>query len=291
MTTNLATRGKVGAVGLFLLTAAIAHAEKSTVERGEYLVHAGGCISCHTEDADDAVPLAGGRALESPYGTFYSPNITPDLDTGIGNWTDEDFLDAMWHGVNPEGDHYYPAFPFTSYTGILRDDVLAIKAYLFSLPPVRKQNRKHDLSMMMSRFTAGIWHSRYFEAGRFEPEPDKSGVWNRGAYLVRHLGHCGECHTPRGKFGVLKRDKALTGNPDGPGGESVPGITADPEDGIGDWSISDIEYFLDLGMYPDGDFAGSSMAEVIEQGTSHLTKEDRVAIATYLKSLTPDEDQ
>lgn len=290
MTTKPDMSRVVAAVSL-VLTAAMAHAEMTPVERGEYLVHAGGCITCHTEDSDDAIPLAGGRALESPYGTFYSPNITPDPETGIGDWTDEDFLNALWRGVNPEGDHYFPAFPFTSYTGILRDDALAIKAYLFSLTPVRKQNREHDLSFMMSRFAAGIWHRRYFEPGRFEPDPEKSAVWNRGAYLVRHLGHCGECHTPRGRLGSLKRQQALTGNPDGPGGESVPGITGDPENGIGDWSIGDIEYFLDIGMYPDGDFAGGSMSEVIDDGTSHLTKEDRIAIATYLKSLSPGDDQ
>lgn len=287
MTTRGATPYVIAAIGPLLLAAAITAAEETPVERGEYLVHAGGCITCHTEDSDDAIPFAGGRALESPYGTFYSPNITPDRDTGIGNWSDEDFLNALWKGVNPEGDHYYPAFPFTSYTGIKRNDALAIKAYLFSLEPVHKVNREHDLSLLMSRFAAGIWQERYFEPGRFEADPDQSDEWNRGAYLVRHLGHCGECHTPRGKFGVLKRDQALTGNPDGPGGESVPNITADPEDGIGTWSSSDIEYFLDLGMFPDGDFAGSSMAEVIEDGTSHLTQDDRLAIATYLKSLTP----
>lgn len=277
------------AVGpLLLLAAAIALGEESAVERGEYLVHAAGCITCHTEDRDDAIPFAGGRALESPYGTFYSPNITPDRQTGIGAWTDEDFLDALWNGVSPDGDHYYPAFPFPAYTGMSRADVLAIKAYLFSLKPVQKTNLEHELSLMMSRFAARLWQMLYFEPGRFEAVPGRSDEWNRGAYLVRHLGHCGQCHTPRGRFGALKRDQALTGNPDGPGGDSVPNITADPENGIGKWSVGDIEYFLDLGMLPDGDFAGSAMAEVIDDSTSHLTKVDRLAIAAYLKSLTPD---
>lgn len=259
-----------------------------TVERGEYLVHAGGCITCHTAEEEDAVPLAGGRALESPYGTFYAPNITPDVETGIGGWSDEDFVSAFWNGVSPDGDHYFPAFPYTAYTGVTRDDLLAIKAYLFSLEPARKAAPEHELSFIASRFGAGLWKSRYFEPGRFEPEPAASDDWNRGAYLVRHLGHCGECHTPRGRFGVLRRDQALTGDPEGPGGEEVPNITADTEEGIGSWSTGDIEYFLEIGMEPDGDFVGGLMAEVIENCTSQLTEEDRHAIAVYLKSVDPD---
>ncbi len=267
-----------------LLPAAMAvSADATLVQQGQYLIYAGGCITCHTAEEGGAVPLAGGRALESPFGTFYTPNITPDTETGIGGWSDEEFVNAFWNGVSPEGDHYFPAFPYTSYTGVTREDLLAIKAYLFSVEPAPKVNREHDLSFLASRFGAGVWKSRYFEPGRFEPDPDESEQWNRGAYLVRHLGHCGECHTPRGRFGVLQQDRALSGNRQGPDGETVPNITADPEDGIGRWSLSDIEYFLDIGMLPDGDFAGSLMGEVIEDCTSHLTDEDRRAIAIYLK--------
>ncbi|HEX7061599.1 MAG TPA: cytochrome c [Woeseiaceae bacterium] len=273
---------------LCLLTTAADAAGQDLVERGEYLVRAGGCITCHVAEEEGAVPFAGGRAIESPFGTFYSPNITPDEETGIGSWSDEDFLNAFWNGVNPDGDHYFPAFPYTSYTGITREDLLAMKAYLFSLEPVRQPNKEHDLSVLLSsRLAAGLWKRRYFEPGRFEPDPDQSREWNRGAYLVRHLGHCGECHTPRSRFGALERDRALTGNPDGPEGDKVPNITADPEDGIGEWSTRDIEYFLESGMLPDGDFAGGAMADVIDEGTSHLTDADRHAIAVYLKSLTP----
>ncbi len=275
----------------FVLAAAILPAAMaapggdSPVERGEYLVHAGGCVTCHTAETDDAVPFAGGRALESPYGTFYAPNITPDVETGIGGWSDDEFVNAFWLGVSPEGKHYFPAFPYTSYTGASREDLLAIKAYLDSLEPVRQTTPRHELSFLASRFGAGLWKRRYFNPGRFEPDPQASEEWNRGAYLVRHLGHCGECHTPRGRFGVLQQDRELTGNPDGPGGEKMPNITADPEEGIGKWSLGDIEYFLDIGMEPNGDFAGGSMAAVIEDGTSYLTDADRHAIAVYLKSL------
>lgn len=266
-------------------------AESSQVERGRYLVYAGGCITCHTEESDDAIPLSGGHALESPFGTFYGPNITPDKETGIGGWSDEDFVRALQEGVNPEGDAYFPAFPYTSYTGMTRDDILAIKAYLFSLEPVSKKIPDHDLPIYMStRLAASAWQFSYFDAARFTPDETKSEEWNRGAYLVRHLGHCGECHTPRGRLGALQNDKALTGNPDSGDGKSAPNITADPEEGIGRWKLRDIEYFLDIGMLPDGDFAGGSMSAVIDDNTSHLTPEDRNAIALYLLSLTPGGD-
>jgi len=273
-----------------LLVAAYAASDAAVAEseilRGEYLIHAGGCIDCHTEDEKDAVPLAGGRQLETPFGVFYSPNITPDAETGIGNWSDADFLNAFWEGVNPDGDDYYPAFPYTAYTGVSRVDLLAIKAYLFSLDPVVKETPEHDLSWYIStRLAAGAWKLANFEAGRFTAETAHSPQWNRGAYLVRHLGHCGECHTPRGKTGALDHDRELAGARSEPEGESIPNITQHRNDGIGRWSIGDIEYFLDTGMLPDGDYTGSSMSAIVDNNTSKLTKGDRLAIATYLKSL------
>ena len=269
-----------------MLAAVDASGQDDVVERGRYLVYAGGCITCHTADDDDAPPLAGGRALESPFGTFYSPNITPDRNTGIGGWSDEEFVNAFWEGVSPEGEHYYPAFPYTSYTGVSRDDLLAMKAYLFRLDPVYRENREHDLAWYMSnRLAAGTWKELNFKSARFAPDASRDEQWNRGAYLVRHLGHCGECHTPRSKLGVLQTDRELAGSQ--LGDERIPNITPHRTDGIGRWSASDIEYFLDIGMLPDGDFAGSSMVDVIEDDTSKLTREDRRAIAAYLKSLPP----
>ena len=271
-----------------LLVAANSFAQTDLAERGEYLLYAGGCITCHTEDREDAVPLAGGRAMESPFGTFYSPNITPDAATGIGAWTDDEFVNAFWDGVSPADDHYFPAFPYTAYTGMHRDDLLAIKAYLFSLEPVSKQNADHDLAWYMSsRLAAGAWKELNFEPARFVPDTEQSEQWNRGAYLVRHLGHCGECHTPRSTTGVLQADREMAGTV--LGDEKMPNISPHRSDGIGRWSASDIEYFLDIGMLPDGDFAGSSMVAVIEDNTSKLTREDRLAIATYLLSLSPQE--
>jgi mono/diheme cytochrome c family protein len=269
-----------------LLMAAHATAQETAITRGEYLIHAGSCVDCHTEDSDDADPLAGGRAIESAFGTFYSPNITPDDETGIGAWSDEDFVNAFWEGVNPDGDHYYPAFPYTSYTGMSREDLLAMKAYLFSLEPLRQDNPEHELAWYIStRLAAGAWKLRYFEPTRFVPDTDRSDQWNRGAYLVRHLGHCGECHTPRNSVGVIQDNRELTGNPDGPDDEKIPNISPHRDDGIGKWSVRDIEYFLDIGMLPDGDFVGSVMGAVVDNSTSKLTKEDRLAIAAYLKSV------
>ncbi len=281
----------LGITAGLMLHGAAAAADENLIAKGKYLIHAGGCITCHTEESAGAVPLAGGYALKSPFGTFYAPNITPDPETGIGNWTDEDFLRAFHEGTNPEGDAYFPAFPYTAYTGVRRDELLAMKAYLFSLDPVRKEIPEHDLpAFMSSRLAARAWQLSYFEAARFEPDVSKSSAWNRGAYLVRHLGHCSECHTPRGTLGALLHEKELTGNPDGADGESIPNITADKENGIGRWPLRDIEYFLDIGMLPDGDFTGGAMSDVIEDNTSHLTPEDRLAIATYLLSLTPAND-
>ncbi len=263
-------------------------AQEDIVERGKYLLYAGGCISCHTEDSDEAVPLAGGRAMETPFGTFYSPNITPDAATGIGNWSDDEFVSAFWEGVSPEGEHYFPAFPFTSYTGVSREDLLAIKAYLFSLEPVRYESKEHDLAWYMStRLAAGAWKELNFDSARFAPDTTQDEQWNRGAYLVRHLGHCGECHTPRSSLGVVQRDLEMAGSR--LGDERIANITQHRVDGIGRWSTSDIEYFLDIGMLPDGDFAGSSMGDVIEDNTSKLTRADRLAIAAYLKSVPPRE--
>jgi mono/diheme cytochrome c family protein len=266
-------------------------AQETRIEKGEYLLHAAGCISCHTADEDDAVPLAGGRALETPFGTFYPPNITPDRQTGIGDWTDEDFLNALWDGISPNGKHYYPAFPYTSYTGMTKVDALAIKAYLFSRQPVSRVNRENDLPWyMFTRLAPGAWKLLNFESKRFEPDPGRGDEWNRGAYLVRHLAHCGECHTPRNQLGKLLSGRELTGNPEGPGGKKMPDITPNRDTGIGRWSVDEIDFFLQLGMLPDGDFVGSLMSEVIDDNTGNLTEADRHAIAVYLKSVPASEN-
>ena len=248
-----------------------------TVERGDYLVKAGGCISCHS--AEEGEPFAGGVALASPFGTFYAPNITPDPATGIGGWSDEDFVRAFRHGVSPDGDFYYPAFPYDFYTGISDTDLLAIKAYLDSLDPIEQQNRPHEL-VWYAGFRPGLrlWNALYLDAG---PAP---GDRDRGAYLVENLGHCAACHSPRNRLGGIVEDRRFAGTSNGPGGEAVPNITPH-DDGIGDWSAGDIAFFLELGMTPAGDFVGGEMAAVVEDNTGQLSAEDRAAIADYLLGL------
>ncbi len=288
LATSIVARQIVAALAIFFFqTVSAVAAQSSLIVRGEYLLHAGGCISCHTADEDDAVPLAGGRAIETPYGTFFSPNITPDDETGIGGWSDEDFLNALWSGIRPDGSSYFPAFPYPSYTGASEDDLLAIKAYLSSIEPVYQPNQENQLRWYLaSRIAARAWQAINFEPARFQEDSGQSAEWNRGAYLVQTLGHCGECHTPRTISGKSRRESALSGNPAGPEGKKVPGITQDREEGIGRWSVNDIEFFLEIGMLPDGDFAGGAMSEVIDDNTGHLTGADRHAIAVYLKSLT-----
>jgi mono/diheme cytochrome c family protein len=255
--------------------------------QGAYLANAAGCEDCHTDRGRGGQPYAGGRALATPFGTFYSPNITPDPETGIGRWSDEQFLRALRDGVRPDGANYFPVFPYPSFTKIADADARAIKAYLFSLPAVRQANRAHDISFPISwRFLQNGWKLLFFNPSPFRPAPERSETHNRGAYLVTALAHCGECHTPRNWFGAMEPDRFLAGNPDGPDGKSVPNITPDPETGIGNWSGEDIATLLKTGQTPEFDFVGGAMGEVV-RNTSRLDDADRRAIAVYLKSLPP----
>ena len=254
--------------------------------RGEYVFATAGCASCHTAPKDGAF-LAGGREFETDFGTFISPNITPDAETGIGGWSDEDFMRAMREGVSPDGGHYYPVFPYTSYTRMSDADVLDLKAYLDTVPAVSNAVPDHDLSFPFNiRLAMFGWKLLFFDEGRFEPDPAESESWNRGAYLVTGPGHCGECHSPRNILGVVDTSEALSGNRNGPEGDSVPNITPGPG-GIGDWGEDDIIGALEIGLLPDGDFMGGAMADVIEDNTGKLTGDDLQAIITYLLSLPP----
>ena len=281
-------------IGLALLAGVLAGSPvsaNSTEEQlayGEYLVHAAGCVSCHSDPSNKIPPFAGGRELETAFGTFYTPNITPDPDTGIGSWTDSEFLVAFWAGLSPEQENYYPTFPYTSYTGMNAEDLLAIKTYLFSLNPVSQPNREHILPWYLSKQAIiGVWKGLFFQRGRYESNPQRSDEWNRGAYLVRHITHCGECHTPRNFFGASRYDQQLAGSGPGPHGDSTPNITPHTERGIGNWSTRDLDFLLEFGILPNGDFAGDSMADVIEETTSRLIPEDRKAVVVYLQSLPP----
>jgi mono/diheme cytochrome c family protein len=264
-----------------LTTVMSAAADEDAIEQGEYLVRAGGCISCHT--AAGGQPFAGGRALATPFGTFYSPNITPDPETGIGRWTDAQFLRALREGVRPDGANYFPVFPYPSFTGISDSDALAIKAYLFSRPPVHQENKPHDVGWPFSwRPLQTGWKLLFFTPGPFQPSSEHSASYNRGAYLATALAHCGECHTPRNVFGAVRSGMRLAGTPDGPDGQLVPNITPDPGTGIGKWERDDVVELLRTGNTPEQNKVKDAMREAIENGLKYLSEADRAAIAEYL---------
>lgn len=256
-------------------------------KRGEYAVRLGGCHSCHTDPKKKDAPLAGGLELKlPPYGIFRVPNITPDAETGIGRWSEGDFIRAMTEGVAPDGSHYYPVFPFTSYTRMTRQDLRDLKAYLDTVRPVRNAVPSHDLRFPYNfRLALGVWKRLFFRPGSFKPDPQESASRNRGAYLVTGPGHCGECHTARNFLGATNESHALAGTKDGPDGKPVPNITPNPKNGIGLWSAEDMVDFLKTGNPPFGETVGSPMDDMIADNTSHWTSDDLKSVAQYLLSL------
>lgn len=261
-----------------------ASADANLIARGEYLTKAADCVACHT--TKDGKPFAGGLAFKTPMGTLYSPNITPDKETGIGRWSDEEFLRALHEGKGKNGENLYPAFPYTSYTLLQDDDVKAIKAYLFSLPAVHQPNRENDMPFPFNqRWGLWFWNLVNFDGQRFEPDSSKDAQWNQGAYFVEALGHCGECHTPRNITMGMKDSKAYAGTEID--GWTAFNITSDPHAGIGGWSQQQMVQYLRSGHVDGKAQAAGPMAEVIENSTRHLTDSDLNAMAVYLRSLKP----
>jgi mono/diheme cytochrome c family protein len=261
-----------------LLARESSHAE---LARGEYLVKAGDCAACHTDEG--GAPFAGGFPVPTPFGIIYSTNITPDRETGIGNWTSDDFYKAMHSGIAPGGRHLYPAFPYPWYTKLSRNDVDAIRAYLATLAPVHQANRPTELPWPFSeRSVMGGWNALYFKEGTFQPNPQKSAQWNLGAYLVEGLGHCGACHSPKNFAGAVQRDKAYHGGY----GENwyATSLAGDLRDGLGQWSAQDIVQYLKTGVNKRAAAFGA-MAEVVHDSTQYLDDDDLRAIAVYLKDL------
>lgn len=251
---------------------------------GQYLAKAGGCQACHTEEKKGAVPFAGGRALKTPFGTFFSPNITTDAQHGIGKLTEADFVRAMRHGKRPDGANYFPAFPYPSYTKIVDSDLRHLWSFLRTIPPQGRANQPHALYFPFGwRFSVTGWKWLFFTPGPFVNIQGLSPIGNRGAYLVLALGHCSECHTPRNFLGGPKRDRFLAGGK-GPDGKKVPNVTPT---GLKKWSDQELNDFLRYGIKPDGDVPTETMAEVIRLSTSQLTPEDRAALIAYLRSLPP----
>ena len=273
---------------LWLAGQPVAAQPASAVQRGEYIFRAAGGCSCHTDVKNHGAFMAGGRPIATPFGRVYSTNITPDPATGIGTWSDADFLRAMTEGIGPDGRHYFPVFPYTSFTHMAQQDVLDLKAYLASLPPVVQRNKPPDmLPPLRWRFGLQVWKWWYFRPGGFQPDPQQSSEWNRGAYLATALGHCTECHTPRNLAGGLQSAMAYAGSAAGPEGELAPNITPDTATGIGEWSIPDIVWHLQTGLKPNGDDTQGLMSELISQGYKYLSEMDLRAIAVYLRSLKP----
>ena len=256
------------------------------LDNGKTMFYAGGCVSCHaTPNQDDKTKLGGGLGLKSPFGTFYPPNISPDRNDGIGGWSEADFVTAMWKGTSPDGSHYYPAFPYTSYQRMRLEDVRDLFAYLKTLPAVQGKVRDHDLPLQFRlRRLVGVWKFLFLDGRPLAPDPGKSAQWNRGAYLVNGPGHCAECHSPRNLLGGIIESQRFAGGPDPEGGDGfVPNIT---QAGIGKYSERDIERILESGDTPDGDSVGGAMARVVAN-SSKLPAEDRAAMAAYVKSLPP----
>ncbi len=263
---------------------------RGNAESGERIFWAGGCASCHASPVngkrakgDDKLLLGGGLELETDYGVFRVPNISAHPDDGIGRWSLLEFVNAMQRGVSPDGRHYYPSFPYTSYARMPVEDVMDLKAFLDTLPPVEGRIEPHSLGFPWSiRRGLGIWKRRYLDTGPLTAVAAATLV-DRGRVLVEGAGHCGECHTPRDRFGGLVRDRWLAGAPNPEGKGRVPNITPGGKN-IAKWSAADIAYYLESGFTPEFDTVGGSMVAV-QENMSKLDAEDREAIAAYLKAL------
>jgi mono/diheme cytochrome c family protein len=262
-------------------------AQDDLLERGAYLSGIAGCGGCHT--SDPAKPFAGGRHVPSPFGALLAPNITPDKETGIGLWGEDAFLSAVQQGVRPDGSSLYPAMPYDSFTLMSREDVLAIRAYLMAQRPVRAEIPPEPLPFPWNqRWLVGAWKFAGFRDERFMPRADRSGRWNRGAYLVEAVAACGRCHSPRSVLLGRDRSRPLRGGTAGPW--HAYDISSDPVSGIGGWSEGELEGYLATGAAPRRAYAAGPMGEVIDQGLRRLTPADRGAIVTYLREATPQPD-
>jgi mono/diheme cytochrome c family protein len=249
------------------------------LQRGKALVTAGDCVACHT--VPGGVPFAGGLALQTPFGAIMTPNITPDNATGIGSWSADDFARAMHEGKRPGGTRLYPAFPYTYYTKVTREDSDAIFAYLRSLEPVSNTVNRSTLPFPFNiRTSMASWNALFFTPGEFKPDPNKSAEFNRGAYLVEGLGHCGACHTPLNAFGANKADKYLQGGV--VDNWTAPNITNDAQAGLGKWSVDEVVQYLKTGQ-ARGVIASGPMKDVVENSTAKMPDADLKAMAVYLK--------
>ena len=253
------------------------------VARGAYLARAGDCMACHT--ARGGQPYAGGRAIPTPFGTLYAPNITADKETGLGSWSAKDFWRALHHGKAKDGSFLYPAFPYPNYTKVTREDANALFAYLQTVKPVRQANQEHALRFPYNyRVLLAGWRALYFTPGAYAPDNKQSVEWNRGAYLVQGLGHCSACHTTRNAFGASVDKSDLAGGLIPIMNWYAPSLTSDAEAGLGKWETEHIAALLKTGVSPRSTVFGP-MAEVVSQSLQHLNDKDIRSMAVYLKAL------
>ncbi len=251
-------------------------------DRGAYVARLAGCIACHTNEAGGGELLAGGPPLKTPFGTFYGPNITPDPDSGLGQWSLDDFARALRHGISPDGQPYYPAFPYTFYSKLTDQDIADLWAAMKTVPNADTASKPQNLGFPFNqRWAIRGWQKLFFESERFEDDPSRSDAWNRGRYIVEGPAHCGACHTPRNPLGAGDAEQALHGASGLPGDERSPPITPSALRERG-WTENNLAFGLRFGTKPNGDVLGGSMGEVIRDGTSWLTDEDLRAIAHYL---------
>jgi mono/diheme cytochrome c family protein len=257
-------------------------ARADLIERGRYLTEAADCKACHT--SEDGAAFAGGRVFKTPFGTLYSPNITADRETGIGTWSEAEFIRAVHEGVRADGVRLYPAFPYPAYTYLSDADVSAIRAYLMSLPPVKNSAPANDLAFPFNqRWLMVIWAQLFNSDERFRPHPERSPEWNRGAYLAEALAHCGDCHTPRNLLQALNNRRKFAGTLTA--GWRAYNITSDPTAGVGAWSDEELGQYLASGHAANHGAAGGPMAEAVDLSLSKLAPADIRALVTYVRSV------
>ncbi len=259
-----------------------------SAEKGALVFAAAGCSSCHSAKDGDPLILSGGRAFPSDFGTFYAPNISPNAENGLGNWTLAEFATALKKGVSPKRKHYYPAFPYTTYQNMELTDIADLFAYLKTLPAASNPSIAHDVAFPFSiRRGLGLWKRIFMPNGFHMPDTGLNATEKRGRYLVEAMGHCTECHTPRNFLGGLMQDRWLAGGPNSDGKGRIPNITPHA-DGIGGWEEIDVVTYLNSGFTPEYDSAGGAMVEVIEN-MKHLPESDLKAIAAHLRNVDPKE--
>lgn len=260
-----------------------AESKTDFIKKGEYLTRVGDCVACHT--VSEQKLFAGGHAMRTPFGTIYTPNITPDEKTGIGQWTFEHFWQALHHGKGYRGELLYPAFSYTSYTKVTREDALAIYTYLQSVPAINQKNRTHNLTFPFNiRSLLYAWRLLYFTPGEYQPDNSQTDEWNRGAYLVEGLGHCNECHTTRNALGAMNQKTSLAGGQIPIQGWYAPNLSTQTGGGLEGWSQKDVVALLKTGLSEKGGAIGP-MADVVRNSTQYMTDTDLNAVAVYLASL------